>query len=276
MSEISAKDVMALRELTGCGLMECKKALQASAGDLQLAQQKMLEAGVIKAQKKSARTASEGVIAVAISDNASQAVMLEVNCETDFVARDENFINFVNNVLSHALTSSNETVEALLEAQIDGGSIESLRQQLVLKVGENIQLRRLVRLQAPAGGSVAHYIHGVRLGAIVALDVAAEAIGKDLAMHIAANRPKSIDENDFPQSDLDHERAIYQKQAAESNKPQDIQDKMVEGRMRKYLQEHTLLAQPFVKDPDVTVRDLLKPVDGNVLAFECFALGDTV
>ena len=150
-----------------------------------------------------------------------------------------------------------------------------MRQRLVQKVGENIQLRRLKVVSAPDGGVIGHYQHGDRLGALVVLDVAAAELGRDLAMHVAANRPKSISEDDFPKSELDSERAAYAAQASETGKPEDIQTRMVEGRMRKYLEAHSLLAQPFVKDVEVKVRDLLKPVKGQVLQFECYALGET-
>jgi elongation factor Ts len=276
MAEVSAKTVMALRQATGCGLMECKKALAASAGDLKVAEQKMKDAGVLKAQKKSGRVASEGLIHIQLDDSGTRAVMLEVNCETDFVARDENFIGFVRQASAQALAQQTDDLSDLIASvTADGETIEAMRQRLVQKVGENIQLRRLKVVSAPDGGAIGHYQHGDRLGALVVLDVAAAELGRDLAMHVAANRPKSISEDDFPKSELDSERAAYAAQASETGKPEDIQTRMVEGRMRKYLEAHSLLAQPFVKDVEVKVRDLLKPVKGQVLQFECYALGET-
>ena len=275
MTEVSAKDVMELRKITGCALMECKKALSLANGDVTLAQQKMKEAGVLKAAKKSSRATLEGLIYVATNTDCSKAVMLEVKCETDFVGKDSNFVEFVQSVAEHALVAEINNVESLLASKIDeANTVESLRQQLVLKIGENIQISRLENIAAPAGGVVGHYVHAGKLAALVSVTVKDESLGRDLAMHITANRPKAISEADFPKEELDSERTSYLAQASETGKPQDIQLKMVDGRMKKYLAEHSLLEQPFVKDNDVKIADLLKPTNAEVKAFVCYALGE--
>ena len=274
MSEVSAKAVMELRKATGCGLMECKKALTSAQGDLALAKQEMRASGVLKAEKKSARLASEGLIDIKTADDGLSAVMVEVNCETDFVARDDHFQAFITQVSTAALQAKLTDLAAVSAHVTEAGeSIDALRQALVLKIGENIQVRRLAQLQAPVGGVVAHYVHGGRLGVIVTLDVNEPELGRDLAMHIAASQPIAIDESDCSAEVLDSERAVYQAQAEASGKPPEIQQRIVAGRIKKYLEENTLLAQAFVKNPDVTVESLLKPSRGAVLAFECFVLG---
>lgn len=274
MSEISAKAVMELRKATGCGLMECKKALASAQGDVALAQKEMRASGVLKAEKKSTRLASEGLVDIKTADDGLSAVMVEVNCETDFVARDDHFQDFVTQVSTAALQGQLTDLSDLSGyVTTSGESIDALRQALVLKIGENIQVRRLAQLQAPAGGLVAHYVHGGRLGVMVALDVNEPELGRDLAMHIAASQPVAIDESDCSKDVLDSERAVYEAQAEASGKPSEIQARIVAGRIKKYLEENTLLAQAFVKNPDITVGSLLKPSGATVLAFECFVLG---
>ncbi|MBM93703.1 MAG: elongation factor Ts [Legionellales bacterium] len=274
MSEISASTVMALRKATSCGLMECKKALAESNGDLKAAQALLRQSGALKADKKQDRLASEGVVAVLANSDATAAVMLEVNSETDFVARDEHFKTFVDSALSAAMDSDAEDASALASVQTDSGeTVEDLRKALIAKIGENIQVRRMVKFQAPEGGVVAHYVHGGRLGVLLTLNVNELDLGKDLAMHVTANQPIAVDESDCDSDVLAQERAVYQAQADESGKPEDIKTRMVEGRVKKFLQENTLLAQPFVKNPDVTVSELLKPSKGQVMSFELFVLG---
>jgi elongation factor Ts len=275
MTEVSAKDVMELRKITGCALMECKKALAAAKGDLVLAQQKMKEAGVLKAAKKSTRATLEGLIHVATSSDNTKAIMLEVKCETDFVGKDNNFVEFVHNVANHALVKGIGNVDELLSSQIDdNNTVESLRQGLVLKIGENIQVSRLSYMAAPDSGVVGFYVHSGKIGSLVSLSAKEVDLGRDLAMHITANRPKAIGEADFPKEELANERSSYMAQASETGKPEDIQLKMVEGRMKKYLAEHSLLEQQFVKDNDVKVQDLLKKANAEVQKFVCYALGE--
>ena len=273
MANVSAKDVMDLRKITGCGLMECKKALAEANGDIELAQQKMKEAGVLKAAKKSSRAALEGVIVVVSNQTNTHSVMLEVNCETDFVGKDNNFLTFVNSIANHALENNLLNITDLSNSQIHADkTVEALRQELVLKIGENIQIRKLVNVKSKETGRVGSYVHGGRLAALVVLDVSDDVLAKDIAMHVTATRPKSISEADFPKQELADERATYLAQAAESGKPLEIQEKMVDGRMKKYLAEHSLLEQAFVKDNDVKVSELLK--NAKVESMHCFALGE--
>lgn len=272
---ISAALVKELRERTSAGMMECKKALEAANGDMELAIDVLRKLGQTKAGKKAGRTAAEGVIV--IGDNNQQALMLEVNSETDFVARDVNFNAFVNAVLDTALTAKVDDVQALANLVLlnQAKTVEEARQELVAKIGENVQIRRLV-FSNPAAPVVGTYIHGNRIGVMVELDVDNKELARDIAMHIAASRPLVIAPENVSADIVAKEKEIYLAQAATSGKPQDIIDKMVVGRLKKYLDEVSLVGQPFVKDPDMTVGNLLNKHRAKVLAFYRFEVGEGI
>lgn len=275
--EINAQMVKELRERTGAGMMECKKALVAT-GDIEAAIKKMREEGIAKADKKSGRTAADGAIAIRVNDTASEAIMLEINSETDFVARDSNFVQFAQAVLDVAIgqegTSSVEALSSL--ALADGTSIDDARKALITKLGENIQLRRVLKMQATQGSVVGSYLHGTRIGVLVKLKGGDAALAKDLAMHIAANRPVVIRPDEVSPELIANEKEIYTVQAKESGKPAAIIEKMVEGRVSKFLDEVSLLGQPFVKDPNQKVSAVLAAASAEVLEFVCFVLGEGI
>lgn len=273
---ISAQLVMQLRERTGVGMMECKRFLMATNGDIEAAVIEMRKAGQAKADKKADRTAAEGVIEIAIQSDAQAAVMLEINSETDFSARDSNFVAFASQAGQTALSLSEDSVDALKAMQLSTESftVEEGRQHLVAKIGENIQLRRLVRVKAT--GVVGSYLHGSRIGVLVAIDGKDEQVAKDIAMHIAASKPKVIQPADVSAELIAQEREIFTAQALESGKPQAIIDKMVDGRIQKFLSEVSLLEQPFVKNPDQTVGQWLKEKDVKVESFVRFEVGEGI
>jgi elongation factor Ts len=265
--------VKELRERTGAGMMECKKALSEVGGDMDAAIDLMRKSGQAKAVKKAGRVAAEGTIM--IEAEGSAAAIVEVNCETDFVAKDENFVGFAAAVAKQILGAKPADVAALAEVQLGGQSVEEARQALVTKVGENVQLRRFERLEC-RGDRFSTYLHGARIGVIVELRGGDEALGKDLAMHIAASRPVCVGEADVPTELLDKEREILVAQAQESGKPPEIIEKMVQGRIKKYLAEVTLLGQPFVKDADQSVAQLLKAAGAEVLGFRRYEVGEGI
>ncbi|KRT54460.1 translation elongation factor Ts [endosymbiont of Ridgeia piscesae] len=275
---ITASLVKELRERTGAGMMECKKALVETDGDVEAAIEAMRKSGQAKAAKKAGRTAAEGVIVISFSDDNSSAVMVEVNCETDFVGKDENFTSFADAVAERALSSGAEGVAALMERSLHEGeetTVEQAREALVSKLGENMNVRRFARLQS-SKGSLVSYRHGVRIGVVVELEGGDEALGKDLAMHIAATNPVCLDADSMPQEMLAKEREIVTAQAQESGKPDNIVEKMVEGRMRKYLAENTLLGQAFVKDPDQSVEKLLKSRGASIIQYQRLEVGEGI
>ena len=274
---ITASLVKELRERTGAGMMECKKALTETDGDIEAAIENMRKSGQAKAAKKAGRTAADGVIVVASSDDGAKAVMVEVNCETDFVAKDENFRSFADAVADRVLTSDAADVEALMALPLHEGedtTIEEARQALVSKIGENMAVRRFVRVDAV--GAIAEYRHGVRIGVLVDVTGGEAALGRDLAMHIAASSPVCITEDQVPADMLAKEREITEVQAKESGKPDNIIEKMIEGRMRKYLGEITLVGQPFVKDPDMKVGKLVEKQSATVNSFVRFEVGEGI
>jgi elongation factor Ts len=274
---ITASLVKELRERTGAGMMECKKALTETGGDIEAAIENMRKSGQAKAAKKAGRTAADGVIVIAQSDDGRRAAMVEVNCETDFVAKDDNFRSFADAIGERVLASDAADVEALLALPLHEGedtTIEEARQALVAKIGENMGVRRFVRVDAQ--GAVASYSHGVRIGVLVDLRGGDEALGRDLAMHIAASNPVCVNEDAVPADLLAKEREITEAQARESGKPDNIVEKMIEGRMRKYLSEITLLGQPFVKDPDTKVGKLLADRGATVGRFVRFEVGEGI
>jgi elongation factor Ts len=266
---ITADTVKQLRERTGAGMMECKKALVETQGDLDAAAELMRKTGLAKADKKAARIAAEGTVAAERGGNS--AVLVEVNCETDFVARSEEFLSFARDVGRIALDKSPADLSALLALTHGASTLEEQRRALIAKIGENISVRRFVRVTAP--GALGTYIHGGRIGTIVALKGGDEALARDLAMHVAALNPAYIDASGVPAAVLDKEREILAEQTKAEKKPPEIIAKMVEGRLRKYLAEITLVGQPFVKDPDTAVEKLLKKADATVVQFVRFEVG---
>jgi elongation factor Ts len=274
---ITAALVKELRERTGSGMMECKKALVATNGDIEVAIDEMRKSGLAKADKKSDRIAAEGVVAIEISADGKQAVMLEINSETDFVAKAEDFIAFVSNVSKKVLEAQPVDLEALmaLPVNVAGETIEVVRQALVAKIGENIKVRRFA-LMATDDGIIGSYRHGDRIGTMVKMTGNDVTLAKDLAMHVAANRPQAISAADLSAELLEKERDIVATQAKESGKPDAIVEKMVEGRMSKFVNEISLMGQPFVKDPDVTVEQLVKKANATVEAFEFFEVGEGI
>jgi len=266
--------VKELRERTGAGMMECKKALVETGGDMDGAIEFLRKSGLAQADKKASRVAAEGKIALAVSDDAREAVMVEVNCETDFVAKDNSFMNFAEAVARNALAERPADVEALMQTSIDGATVEEARQALVSKIGENIQVRRFVR--SSSDGSLGAYIHGGRIGVLVDLSGGDEELARDLAMHVAAMNPEFVSADDVPADVMAREKDILIAQAEGSGKPPEIIEKMVEGRLRKHLAGITLLGQPFVKDSDLTVEKLLKQSGARVNGFSRLAVGEGI
>jgi elongation factor Ts len=268
---MSAALVKELRERTGLGLLECKKALAAAGGDVEVAIEELRKSSGMKAAKKAGRTAADGVVAMRISADGKSGVIGEVNSETDFVARDENFAGFVSQVMDKAVELQTDDIAA-----IAGGEIEDARQALVQKIGENISVRR-VGVVTAKDGVVGGYVHGNnRIAVLVELTGGDEELAKDVAMHVAAVNPAVVAPVDMPEDQLQKEREIYTAQAADSGKPPEIVEKMIEGRVRKYLAENSLTEQAFVKDPDVTVGKLVKAAGASVAGFTRFEVGEGI
>lgn len=270
--QITAALVKELRERTGAGMMDCKKALQEANGDIEVAIEEMRKSGAAKAAKKAGRIAAEGVIT--IKQDGQDITILETNCETDFVAKDENFVSFTNKVIEAVIANDPADVDALMQTSFGDQTIEEANQQLVAKIGEKITVRRFEKITA--SGQLGSYSHGDRIGVVVELEGGDEALAKDLAMHIAASKPVCVSEEQVPQDVLDKEKEIFSAQAAESGKPPEIIEKMVTGRIQKYLKEITLLGQPFVKDPDQTVEKLLKAANASVTSFLRYEVGEGI
>ena len=271
---VTAAMVKELRERTGAGMMECKKALVETGGDMEAAVEAMCKAGLAKADKKASRVAAEGKVVQAISADGKQAVMVEVNSETDFVAKDGSFNAFASAVAQNALASSPADVDALLGTDIDGQTVEEARQALIAKIGENIQVRRFVRTDTDA--VLGAYVHGGKIGVLVEVEGGDAELAHDIALHIAAMNPEFISDADVPEEVLAKEKDILIAQAADSGKPAEIIEKMVTGRLRKHLAGITLLGQPFVKDGDVTVGKLLKQKGATVKGFERLVVGEGI
>ena len=275
---ITASLVKELRERTGSGMMECKKALVETGGDIDAAIELMRKSGQAKAAKKAGRIAAEGIVAISLSADDARAALVEVNCETDFVAKDGNFTAFVEAVADRALNGDAQDTEALVSGPLKEGSGETVnqaREALIAKIGENINVRRFARLNA-AGGNLYSYSHGGRIGVLVELQGGDAELGKDVAMHVAASNPVCVSEDEVPAEMLAKEREIFKAQAAESGKPENIIEKIVEGRIRKYLSEVTLVGQPFIKDPDTVVGKLLNARGAKVLGFRRFEVGEGI
>ena len=271
---VTASMVKELRERTGAGMMECKKALVETDGDMDAAIEHLRKSGLAQADKKASRIAADGRIGLATSADMSKAVMVEVNCETDFVAKDGNFQAFTDAVAANALVAASDDMESLLASESKGESLESARQALVTKIGENIQVRRLARMSG--ADTIGAYIHGGHIGVLVGLNGGDEELARDIAMHIAALNPQFIDVDDVPADVLEKEKQFLIAQAADSGKPADIIEKMVEGRMRKHLASITLLGQDFVKDTDMTVAKLLKQNGASVKDFVRLVVGEGI
>jgi elongation factor Ts len=275
MADITAGMVKELREITGLGMMECKKALTETGGDMKAAEDLLRVKSGAKASKAAGRIAADGMISAFIASDAKSGALVEVNCETDFVAKNEDFINFARELARVATTNGLADTEGLALAALGPSqSVEEFRQALIMKLGENISVRRLVRYAAQ--GRLSSYLHGAKIGVLVDYSGGDESLGRDLAMHIAASKPICVSREQVSPELLERERQIYTAQAAESGKSGDIATKMVEGRIAKYLAEITLLGQPFVKDPDQTVEKLLAAKSAKVHAFTLFVLGEGI
>jgi elongation factor Ts len=273
---VTAEAVKLLRERTGAGMMECKKALVETKGDLDAAAELMRKAGLAKADKKAERIAAEGVIVIERSPDARRAAIVEVNCETDFVAREQDFQSFAANVARLALEHRPASLEALSALSLaNGSSVDETRRALIAKIGEKVGVRRFELLEAPA--VIGTYLHGSRIGALVAMKSGDEAVAKDIAMHVAAINPARVSAAEVPADDVAKERAIFLEQAKAdpktAGKPQEIVDKIVEGKVRKWLSEITLLGQPFVKDDKQTVEQYLKKAGGEVVSIIRYEVG---
>ena len=275
--QITASMVKELRERTGSGMMECKKALQEAEGNIDVAIENMRKSGMAKADKKSGRVAAEGRVVIAISDDGKKAAVVEVNCETDFVSGGDDFLSFVTAIAKTALANQPADIAALSEMTLDGASetIEEARKAKIAKIGENMQLRRF-ELLATEKGTFGSYLHGVRMGVLVEMENGNDELIKDVAMHIAASSPICVSEADVPADVLEKEKDILRAQALESGKPADIVEKMLTGRIRKYLAEITLLGQSFVKNPDITVETLLSDAGASVNNFVRYEVGEGI
>ncbi|RZQ56678.1 elongation factor Ts [Pseudidiomarina tainanensis] len=269
---ITAALVKELRERTGAGMMDCKKALEETGGDIDAAIENMRKSGQAKAAKKAGRVAAEGVILTKTEGNVG--TLVELNCETDFVARDESFLAFGSKVIDAAFANKHTDVEALKATNIGDGTVEEVREALVAKIGENMNVRRVITIEG--GDLVEAYVHGGRIGVLVAITGGDSDLAKDLAMHVAASAPQFVKPEDVSAEVVEKERAIQLDIAMQSGKPQDIAEKMVEGRMRKFTGEISLTGQAFVKDPSITVADLLKQKGADVLTFVRFEVGEGI
>lgn len=273
---ITAAQVKELRERTGSGMMECKKALVEAGGDMDAAIEELRKSGLAKADKKASRVAAEGLIVIEISDDGKRAAIVEVNSETDFVAKKEEFQTFADAVARRVLTDSPDSLDSLLAMPMadNGMTIDDARKELVAKLGENINVRRFEILETD--GTLGIYRHGSRIGVLVDLQGGSGELAKDVAMHIAASKPVCVAEADVPGELLEKEKAIFVAQAEESGKPADIIEKMVQGRLKKYLGEVTLVGQAFVKDPDISVGKLLGDANASVTRFLRLELGEGI
>ncbi len=271
---ITAALVKELRERSGAAMMDCKRALEATGGDVEAALEKMRKDGQAKADKKAGRVAAEGVLSVAVAADGKQAVMVEYNSETDFVSKGDEFQSLAQTAADVALATGKTDAQELLAESANGQTLDEARRALIAKLGENMSLRRVAKLEST--GQVFTYLHGSRIGVMVALEGGNDELGKDIAMHVAASAPAHVSADDVPTEVLDKEREILIAQAEGSGKPREIIEKMVEGRVRKYLQEITLVGQPFVKDPDVTVEKLLANAGAKVTGFVRLEVGEGI
>ncbi len=275
MSNITAKMVAELREITGLGMMECKKALVEALGDLKKAEEIIRVKSGAKAGKVASRIASEGVIAIALSADHKKATIVEINCETDFVGKDANFLDFTTAVADAILKHETNSQEELLQIKLaDGKTIEETRKDIIAKIGENISIRRFQYLSTE--GQIASYLHGKKIGVLLDITGGDAQLGKDVAMHIVASKPLCVNRADVAQDKIEEEKHIYTQQALQSGKPAEIVAKMVDGRINKFLAEITLLEQPFVKNPDVTVGKLLQNQNAKINSFVMYVVGEGI
>lgn len=268
MAAFSASMVKELRERTGLGMMECKKALVEADGDIDKAIDDLRKSSGMKAAKKAGRIAAEGIVAIKVADDNSCGVMVEVNSETDFVARDDGFLGFVNQVVEKAFSEKQTDVAAL------AASMEDTRQALVQKIGENINVRRVELIEAPVVGAYVHSNN--RIAVLVSLTAGDADVAKDVAMHVAAVNPQVVKPEDMPEEVVAKEKEIFVAQARESGKPEEIIEKMISGRINKFLSESSLVNQPFVKDPEIKVGKLVKDAGGDVQSFTRFEVGEGI
>lgn len=273
---ITAAMVKELRQRTGSGMMECKKALVEADGDLEAAIETMRKSGLAKADKKAGRVAAEGCVIAKISDDGKRGVLVEVNSETDFLSKSDDFQAFANEIAEIALESDVEGVEAIMALTLASGeTVEEKRRSLVAKLGENMNLRRFERFVSDEG-VLASYLHGSKIGVLVELKGGDSELGRDVAMHVAASKPVCVDESQVPAELLEKEKEIFSAQALASGKPEAIIEKMVTGRIRKYLAEITLVGQPFIKEPDLSVAKLLKSKDAEAVRFVRYEVGEGI
>jgi len=274
---ITAALVKELRKRTGAGMMDCKKALLETDGNIDIAIENMRKSGIAKAAKKAGRVAAEGVIIIRQAEDNKHSVILEINCETDFVAKDDNFGRFANAIADTVLADKPGNVDDLLNLTLHettGLSVEEARSELIAKIGENISVRRFSIIEHT--DNIGSYLHGVRIGVVVGLSGGDDSLAKDLAMHIAASKPVCIAENEVSEAILEQEKAVFKAQANESGKPEEIIEKMVTGRINKFLKEITLLGQPFVKYPDITIEKLLASQNASVNFFTRYEVGEGI
>lgn len=276
MAQITAALVKELRERTGAGMMDCKKALTAVEGDMDKAIDFLREKGLAAAAKKASRVAAEGVVASYVSEDGKVGVIVEVNCETDFVAKTDNFKALVNAIAAHIAATNPADMDALMVSEIEGKTVSALVTESIAKIGENISVRRFARYEVPEG-VVAAYIHGGgKIGVLVNMQGGSAELGKDVAMHIAAANPSYLNREQVPASELEHEKEVLSEQARNEGKPEKIIEKMVIGRIQKFYKEVCLLDQEFVKDPDQTIAKLLKANNAEVAEFARFQLGEGI
>ncbi len=273
---ITASMVKELRERTGAGMMDCKKALGETDGDMEAAIDLMRTSGAAKAAKKSGRVAAEGLVKVNISDDNKTATILEVNSETDFVTKGDAFIGFVDTLGALALKTTPADIDEFLTQTLeDGTSLEAAREEIVANTGENVTIRRVQTITA-GDGIIGAYKHGERIAVLAVVEGGDEALARDIAMHVAASKPECISEAELSDEMLEREKAIFVEQARESGKPDNIIEKMIVGRMKKFVNEVTLYGQPFVKDPDTTIAQLLKSNNATVKSFVRFEVGEGI
>ncbi|AEA97210.1 translation elongation factor Ts [Alteromonas mediterranea] len=268
---VTAALVKELRERTGAGMLDCKKALVETDGDIELAIENMRKSGQAKAAKKAGRIAAEGVILTKVEGG--RATMLELNCETDFVARDEGFLKFGNELLEVAAANNINDIDALNDAELNGSKVSEVRDALVAKIGENISPRRVINVE---GDTLGAYVHGGRIGVISILTGGDEELAKDVAMHVAAASPQFVKPENVPAEVVEKEKEIQIEIAIQSGKPAEIAEKMVAGRMKKFTGEVSLTGQPFVKDPSISVAELLKNNSADVINFVRFEVGEGI
>ncbi|WP_405381610.1 translation elongation factor Ts [Phascolarctobacterium sp.] len=276
MAQITAALVKELRERTGAGMMDCKKALTAVEGDMDKAIDFLREKGLAAAAKKAGRIAAEGVVGYAISEDGKVGTVVEINCETDFVAKTDGFKELVEKIAAHIVATKPADLEALLASEIEGQTVEALVTAAIAKIGEKISVRRFALYEAPEG-LVAAYIHGGgKIGVLVKMNGGSAELGKDIAMHVAAANPSYLERSQVPAAELEHEKEVLSEQARNEGKPEKIIEKMVLGRINKYYKEVCLVDQEFVKDPDQTIAKLLKANNAEVIEFARFQLGEGI